>query len=114
LQHFGYVDVLAGLTLLAIAVALSFRERLGLEKDLLVASLRALVQLMATGRAIDLIFGAERSVWVVLIALAMVVFATVTFTRRARALRGAWWIMALATGPCCGSDRGERTRIDPE
>lgn len=95
---FGYADVAVALVLLAIAVALSYRERLGLEKDLLVASLRAFVQLMAIGYVIDLIFGAEQPAWVVLMVLAMVAFATFTAARRARALPGAWWIMALAIG----------------
>lgn len=97
-QHFGYVDVAAALALLAIALGLSYRERLGLEKDLLIASLRAFVQLMAIGYVIDLIFGAERFVWVVLMVVAMVVFATATSARRVRTLPGSWWIMAVAIG----------------
>lgn len=97
-QQFGYFDVAAALALLAIAVGLSYRERLGLERDLLVAAVRAFAQLMAIGYVIDVIFGAERLVWVLLMVLAMVAFATVTSARRARALPGAWWIMALAIG----------------
>lgn len=94
-HQFGYTDV-AVLVLLAIAIALSYRERLGLEKDLLIASLHAFVQLMAIGYVIDLIFGAERFVWVVLMVVAMAAFATATSTRRVRALPGSWWIMAVA------------------
>ncbi|HOT24586.1 MAG TPA: iron export ABC transporter permease subunit FetB, partial [Thermoleophilia bacterium] len=97
-QQFGYLDVVAALAMLAIAVVLSCRERLGLEKDLLVASLRAFVQLMAIGYVIDLIFGAERFIWVLLMVVAMAAFATFTSTRRARALPGSWWIMAAAIG----------------
>lgn len=97
-HEFGYADVAVALVLLAIAVALSYRERLGLEKDLVVASVRAFVQLMAIGYLIDLIFGADRFVWVLLMVLAMVGFATVTSARRTRSLPGSWWIMAVAIG----------------
>lgn len=97
-QQFGYFDVVAALALLAIAVGLSYRERLGLERDLLFAALRAFVQLMAIGYVIDLIFGAERFTWTLLMLVAMVAFATATSARRARALPGAWWMMAAAIG----------------
>jgi putative ABC transport system permease protein len=97
-QHFGYLDVAAALSLLAIAIGLSHRERLGLEKDLIVASLRAFVQLMAIGYVIDVIFGADSFVWVLLMVVAMAAFATVTSARRAKALPGSWWVMAAAIG----------------
>ncbi len=97
-QQFGYLDVLAALVLLAIALALSYRERLELEKDMLVAALRAFVQLMAIGYVIDVILGAGSLVWALLMVLAMVAFATVTSARRARSLPGSWWIMAVAIG----------------
>ena len=65
---------------------------------------------MAIGYVIDLIFGAEHAVWIVLMVVAMVAFATYTAARRARALPGAWWIMALAIGLATPSRWGSCSR----
>ncbi|GMA51224.1 hypothetical protein GCM10025857_25810 [Alicyclobacillus contaminans] len=44
------------LAFVAFAIALSLRQRLGLEKDLVVASVRATLQLLAVGYVLKFIF----------------------------------------------------------
>ena len=97
-QGFSYGNVGAALVLVAIAMALSWRERLDLERDMTVACIRAFVQLMAIGYVIHLIFSAESFVWVVLMILAMLAFAAVTSGRRARRLQGSVTLMFIAIG----------------
>src|SRR5688500_8813251 len=51
----GLVGLAASLVLVAVAVALSMRQRLGLERSMVWAAARALVQLLAVGAALALV-----------------------------------------------------------
>jgi putative ABC transport system permease protein len=97
-QGFSYVNVAAALVLVAIAMALSWREALDLEKDLTVACLRAFVQLMAIGYVIHVIFTTKSILWVALVIVAMLVFAAFTSGRRAQRLSGSVTLMFVAIG----------------
>jgi putative ABC transport system permease protein len=96
--QFTFLNVGAALALVAVALLLSWRQRLDLEKDVLIASVRAFVQLMAIGFVIALIFEADRLVWVLLMLLAMLAFASITAARNVRTLPGSLWLMAAALG----------------
>ncbi len=97
-QGFSYLNVAAALVLVAIAMLLSWRERLDLEKDMTIACIRAFVQLMAIGYVIHLIFSTKSPVWVALMIVAMLVFAAFTSGRRARRLPGSVTLMLIAIG----------------
>jgi putative ABC transport system permease protein len=97
-DQFTFVNVAAALVLVAIALLLSWRQRLDLEKDLLIASVRAFVQLTAIGFVIALILDADRVVWVLVMLAAMLVFASITAARNVRVVPGAYWLMAAALG----------------
>jgi putative ABC transport system permease protein len=97
-QGFSYANVAEALVLVAIAMLLSWRERLDLERDLTVACIRAFVQLMAIGYVIHLIFSTRSPFWVALMIVAMLVFAAYTSGRRARRLPGAMSLMLVAIG----------------
>ena len=79
-----YVDVAASLVLVALAVVLSLRQELGLERGMVGAAARALVQLLLVGVALTVVIDPERPLilswaWVV----AMVAFAGSVARRRA-------------------------------
>ncbi len=97
-EGFSYWNVAAALALVAIAMLLSRRERLDLEKDLIVACVRAFVQLTAIGYAIHLVFSTESHVWVALMIAAMLVFAAVTSARRSHLLPDSLTLMLVAIG----------------
>jgi putative ABC transport system permease protein len=91
---------LAGSVLMVAAVGvLSWRAKLRLERDLVVAVVRSLAQLLAVGAALGLIV--DRNTWIgwsfVWVA-AMVVFAAVTVSRRAPLLPGVLPAAFLAIG----------------
>jgi putative ABC transport system permease protein len=92
----GLAQVLLALLLAAVAVALSFWQRVGLEREIGVAVLRAFVQLTALGVAIQLIFDTGSPGWAVLLLGAMVVLGAVTARNRAREVPGAFAILVLA------------------
>ena len=86
------------LGLVAVAVALSFYERLDLEKDIGVAVVRSFVQLAAIGYAINYIFALESLPAVVLLLAGMVGFAAWTSARRAKGVPRALPMAAGAIG----------------
>ena len=73
------LGVAASLILIAVAVALSARERLGLERSILWAAARAAAQLLAIGGALGLVLAdGTPLVWSWLWVAAMVVIGGVT------------------------------------
>jgi putative ABC transport system permease protein len=95
----GWGGLLASLVLVAVAVALSVARRLGVERSIVWASARALVQLLLVGLALDLVFDASGSIWLAwLWVVAMLVFAADTVRRRAREVPGAFALSLAAFG----------------
>ena len=89
----------ASLILVAVAVALSAWHRLGLGRDMVWATVRALVQLLAVGYALVVVVDEDAPVvlawlWVVL----MVPFAAWTVHRRAPEVPGAFSLSFMSTG----------------
>lgn len=100
----GSVDIgLAGLAasgiLVAVAVAISLWRRLGLERSLLWAALRALVQLLLVGWALQLVVDPDDSlIWSALWLLVMLGFAAWTTKRRAPEVPAVVPLSLLAYG----------------
>jgi putative ABC transport system permease protein len=93
-----YGDVVLSLCLVAIAIGISAWERVGLEGDLLVATGRSFVQLLAVGYVLAYIF--EGHGWLTILALVVMVGAA-SITTRNRAKRvprsGIIAVIAIAT-----------------
>ena len=89
-------QVAASLVLVAIAIAISRWRQAELEGDIVVATVRSIVQLTLVGYAIKLIFDAD-SIWLVLALLAvMVLFGALTARSRARSVPDAFWPLLIA------------------
>lgn len=97
-SHFSFVNVAVAVVMVAVAVGLSRWQRLDLERDIVVASIRAFVQLMAIGYVINLIFRSQSGLAVAGMLVAMTVFAGVTSAQRLRGLSGRYWIALAAIG----------------
>ena len=83
-ESVGIGGVVASLALVAVAIGLSVRQGLGIERTILWACTRALVQLIAVGSALTLVLDDDAPVaWALLWVVAMVVIAAVTISRRA-------------------------------
>ena len=95
----GVVGLIASLVLVAIALAVSLWQRLGLEPQVLWASARAIVQLLVVGAALALVFDADASIWWSwLWVVFMVGFGGVTVRNRTREVPGILPLATLATG----------------
>ena len=60
------------LLLVAVVMIVSLRQALGLERDLLLGSIRTIVQLYGVGLILAAVFAAARWYWVMLILVVMV------------------------------------------
>jgi putative ABC transport system permease protein len=101
MQHYAqisYGQLAVALVLVAITFALSRVERLGLERELLVATVRSFVQLMAVGYVLQAIFNANRWYWVLLTLAVMTAVAGYTAAQRSRTIPRAKWIAILSVG----------------
>ena len=99
-------QVAAALALVVLAAAVSAWRRVGLERDVGVAALRAFVQLTAVGYAIQLVFGLDSIPVVIALLAGMVVLGAFTARGRARSVPGALGplvaALALATAATLG------------
>ena len=85
------------LGLVAAVVAVSVRQSLGPERDLMIGSARTVVQLYGVGFVLAAVFAAARWYWVVLILAVMIAVATqAAVSRLGKPLPGAGWIAATA------------------
>lgn len=91
-------SALLALGLVAVAVALSFYEKLDLEREIGVAVVRSFVQLAAIGYVIQMVFGLESLGYVLLLLAVMVGFAGWTSARRARGVPRALPTATVAIG----------------
>jgi putative ABC transport system permease protein len=93
----GVTGLVMSLTLVAIAIAISRREQLRLERDMVVAVARSLVQLLIVAVGLQLIVKpATALLWSWLWVAGIVVFASFTVARRAPQLPGVLPIAFLA------------------
>jgi putative ABC transport system permease protein len=95
----GWAGVVASLSLVVLAVLLSLVLRLGLERSMVWATVRAAVQLALVGTALGVVLDPERPVaWAWLWVGAMVIFAAATVRRRAPGVPGVLPIALIALG----------------
>jgi putative ABC transport system permease protein len=93
----GWIGLALSLLLVLVAVALSMWERLGLERGILWAATRALVQLLAIGLLLQVLLEPDVSIWWGWLWVAVMVgIAAVTVQRRAPSIPGIGWLASLA------------------
>ena len=81
--------IIGSLMLVGLAIGISRWQKVGLERDMLVAVGRAFVQLIAIGYALDLIFGAEGPLWILFVVAVMVGIAGYTAGQRGQGVPGS-------------------------
>lgn len=80
------------------AMALSIWQKLGVERDLLIATVRAAVQLLAVGYILKTVFALQGYTFTFLMVLLMTVVATLNIRKRGRGLAGVGWKLFVAIG----------------
>jgi putative ABC transport system permease protein len=102
----NWYGVAASVALVAIAFLVVVRERLGLGREVLIASVRAAVQLLAVGALLLLLFEHTGLPGALLWVTAMVLLAGRVAGRRARGLRGATKVATLGIAAGTGATLG--------
>jgi len=74
-------------SLVLIALFISYRQKLGLEKDMLIGSVRAVVQLSAVGFVLKFVFNIDNAALTIVILLLMVYNAAGVATKRGSGIR---------------------------
>ncbi|KAJ4764141.1 Aluminum sensitive 3 [Rhynchospora pubera] len=95
----GMLKPVAAMVVVAMAMALSFSQKLALEKEMLVAMARAFLQLSIIGFVLQFIFSQKNAGWILLAYLFMVSVAGYTAGERAKHVpRGKYiaWMSILA------------------
>ena len=93
-------EVATSLVLVAIALGVSFRNKLGLERDLVLATIRALVQLALVAALIDLVFQESPLATGLLVLMAGI--AAWTSSRRMKGVPGSFEVALTAIGLSAG------------
>jgi putative ABC transport system permease protein len=85
------------LLLVGVIIVVSIRQALGLERDLMIGSIRTVVQLYGVGLILTAVFAAARWYWVVLILMGMTGVATqAALSRLQKPIPGGHRIAATA------------------
>jgi putative ABC transport system permease protein len=94
-----WAGLAASLLIVAVVIVISLRERLRLERDIVVAVVRSLAQLLLVGAALGLIVDPDTWIgWSFVWVAGMILVAGVTVSRRARALPKVLPIALAAIG----------------
>ncbi|MFC3746850.1 ABC transporter permease [Paenibacillus sp. GCM10012306] len=75
---------------------ISIWQKLGLEKDIAVGTVRSAVQLLVVGYVLQFIFNADHVIYIILIILFMIAVASWNAAKRGKGLPGLFWRIALA------------------
>ena len=97
LETLDWLPRIAGaLVLVGVALAISRWQQVRLEQEMLMAVIRAFVQLIAIGFALEFIFGQSRVWWILLVVTVMVLVAGLTAGRRGQAVPRSRWVATIA------------------
>lgn len=90
-------DLAAASLLVLINGGLSLWLSLGIERQLIIAAIRMVVQLVAVGAVLTILFGVASLAWTAVMGLAMVLFAGREIMARQERRLAGWWGYGLGT-----------------
>ncbi|MGG0175648.1 ABC transporter permease [Gottfriedia acidiceleris] len=82
--------------LIIIAIALSYYQKLGVEKDIGISSVRTVIQLMIMGYVLEFILQIEHFLIVIIILFCMILFGAYTSSKRSQQIEGAFFISFIS------------------
>lgn len=91
-------SLLMATVLIAIAVIVSYQQRMRLELEILHSALRAVVQLVVVGYVLHFIFGADHPLFTGGVLLVMLISAAINGGKRGSGIKHASWIAGASIG----------------
>ena len=81
------ISLVIASVLLAIPIFISYKEKLELEKEIVVSMLRAIIQLIFVGYILDFIFGLENTIFTMILVVIMIFNAALNTKKRGEGIR---------------------------
>ena len=91
-------SLLMATVLIAVAVIVSYQQRMRLELEILHSALRAVVQLVVVGYVLHFIFGADHPLFTSGVLLVMLISAAINGGKRGAGIKHASWIAGISIG----------------
>jgi len=91
----SYLTLSLTLLFVLIPFLLSKTLRLGLEKDITIATVRSIIQLLIIGYVLQLIFKADSYIYIGLMVIFMIIVATLNARKKGKGIKGITWKIAL-------------------
>lgn len=79
-----------------ITMLLSVWQKLGLERDIAIGTIRSAVQLLLVGYVLQFIFNTSNPIFIALILILMITIASYNAGKRGKGLKGIIWKIAIA------------------
>lgn len=90
------ISLIISSLLILIPIFISYKEHLGLEKEIIISILRAIIQLIIVGYILDLIFGLEKPIFTVLLVLIMSINAAINTKKRGENINNVVFISFIS------------------
>ncbi|QDQ00295.1 iron export ABC transporter permease subunit FetB [Lysinibacillus fusiformis] len=90
-----YTALSLTLIFVLIPLILSKTLKLGLEKDTIIATIRSIIQLLAVGYILKLVFDTGSIIYILLMVALMIVVATLNARKKGEGIRGITWKIAI-------------------
>lgn len=81
------ISLIIASILILIPIFISYKEHLGLEKEIIVSILRAIIQLLVVGYILDLIFGLKNPICTIMLILIMMINAAINTRKRGQGIK---------------------------
>ena len=91
-------SLLMATVLIAMAVVVSYQQKMRLELEILHSALRAVVQLVVVGYLLHFIFGADHPLFTSGVLLVMLISAAINGGKRGQGIKHASWIAGVSIG----------------
>ncbi|MFD3261235.1 iron export ABC transporter permease subunit FetB [Paenibacillus lentus] len=79
-----------------VTMLVSVWQKLDLEKDIAIGTIRAAAQLLLVGYVLQFVFNSNHPVFIIAIILFMIIVASRNAAKRGKGLKGIWWRVAVA------------------
>lgn len=96
MKDISYIALLAAFLFMLIPFWLSYKQKLGISKEMMLASIRAFVQLTIIGYIITFVFSIKTPILFLLIIFIMIVIASRTSAKRGIDFQHSFWIALAA------------------
>lgn len=94
------ISLIIASCLMLIPMIISYKEKLGLEKEILISAIRAVIQLVIVGYVLDIIFGINNPIVIMILVLVMCLNASLNIVKRGQNIKNVFIIsfISILTG----------------